>query len=284
MSSLQTGQSARDRLAVHHRLKGQPVQQTPNQLWARGLHKSYFKGTRPTGSRLLDRVRWPAWAARRRRNAQAIEIPVLLGVDLEVHAGEFLSIVGASGSGKSTLLHLLGTLDSPDQGQIHTSWGRIDNLDSRTKDRVRNELFGFIFQLYHLLPELNTLENVLLPLMIRYGVLSYWRHQKRLRSEVEALLDRVGLADRIRHKPNELSGGELQRAAIARALAGEPQILLADEPTGNLDQATGRQILELLSSLNRQDGLTIIMVTHDRALARMADLCLELVGGKLQPV
>src|SRR5262249_13841058 len=150
--------------------------------------------------------------------------------DLQVYPGEFLSIVGASGSGKSTLLHLLGTLDRPDEGTIHLDGKRIDNLPSEGRDRLRNSTFGFIFQFYHLLPELTTLENVLVPRMLGSAVRGGLRRRRALRQEAAAILDRVGRGHRLRHRRRELSGGEMQRAAIARALIGRPRILLADEP------------------------------------------------------
>jgi lipoprotein-releasing system ATP-binding protein len=211
----------------------------------------------------------------------AIEVPVLLGVDLEVHAGEFLSVVGASGSGKSTLLHLLGTLDKPDGGEVLLDGERIDNLPGDRRDRLRNETFGYIFQFYHLLPELTTLENVLMPSMIGASVLTWFRKRRSLRRDAEALLDRVGLGHRLRHRPRELSGGEMQRAAIARALVNQPRILLADEPTGNLDQGNGEEIIRLLRDLNQQDGLTIVMVTHNRDIVSATDRVVKLVGGRV---
>jgi len=242
----------------------------PNSLLsAHDVTKSYFKGRRST-----------SW----RRSAAGIEVPVLLGVDFEVGPGEFVSVVGTSGCGKSTLLHLLGTLDQPDSGEIHLGGERIDNLPARSRDRLRNEVFGYIFQFYHLLPELTAVENVLAPLMIRHGVMAYFRSRSRLRQESERLLDRVGLSHRLKHKPHELSGGEMQRAAIARALVGNPQILLADEPTGNLDATTGQGIIDLLVSLNRDDGLTIIMVTHDPLIAERADRTVRLVDGRVDPL
>ncbi|HEX6987755.1 MAG TPA: ABC transporter ATP-binding protein, partial [Planctomycetaceae bacterium] len=199
------------------------------------------------------------------------KVPVLRGVHLSVNRGELLSIVGQSGSGKSTLLHLMGLLDSPDVGEILLDGQRIDDLPARTRDELRNRVFGFIFQFYHLLPELTLLENVLAPLMIRHPLLAYWRKRKELRDEARAIIDRVGLGHRLKHRPKELSGGEMQRAAIARALVAKPQILLADEPTGNLDRRTGREIMELLTGLNRSDGLTVVMVTHDEAIAALGD-------------
>src|SRR6476620_3242323 len=184
-----------------------------------------------------------------RRHADAVR--VLQGLNLAVGAGEFLSIVGASGSGKSTLLHLLGTLDAPDGGAVYLDGKRIDNLRSAEREALRNRTFGFIFQFYHLLPELSALENVMTPLLIRHGLISYLSRRHRVRRDATALLERVGLSHRLDHYPNELSGGEMQRAAIARALAGGPAILLADEPTGNLDAGTGSGVLDLLRDLNR---------------------------------
>lgn len=212
------------------------------------------------------------------------KVPVLHGIQLAVDRGELLSIVGQSGSGKSTLLHLMGLLDSPDVGEILLDGQRIDDLPARTRDQLRNRVFGFIFQFYHLLPELTLLENVLAPLMIRHSIVSYWRKRKELRDEARAIIDRVGLSHRLKHRPKELSGGEMQRAAIARALIGKPQILLADEPTGNLDRSTGREIMDLLTSLNRNDGLTIVMVTHDEAIAALADRTVRLFEGRTETV
>ncbi len=201
----------------------------------------------------------------------AIEVPVLTGVDLEVHEGEFLSIVGSSGSGKSTLLHLLGTLDKPDDGRVLFNTERIDNLPAEGRDRLRNETFGFIFQFYHLLPELTTLENVLMPKMIALPVHRWFRRRRDLKQYATEFLDRVGLGHRLHHKPRELSGGEMQRAAIARALINRPRILLADEPTGNLDADKGIEIIRLLRDLNRQERLTIIMVTHNMEIVSNTD-------------
>lgn len=225
------------------------------QLAARGLKKSYRKGP--------------------------VRIPVLRGIDLEIRRGEFVAIIGQSGSGKSTLLHLLATLDAPDDGSIELDGQRIENLASSKRDRLRNKYFGMIFQFYHLLPELTMLENVMAPLMIDRSVLSYWRSRRECRQAAERLLDLVGLSHRIKHRPRELSGGEMQRAAIARALVNGPELLLADEPTGNLDHSTGREILEILCSLNRQQKLTIVMVTHDPAIARQADRVIRLTDGRI---
>jgi lipoprotein-releasing system ATP-binding protein len=225
------------------------------QLTARGLFKSYWKGKN--------------------------EVQVLRGIDINVARGEMVAVVGASGSGKSTLLHLLGLLDAPDNGAVLLDGQRIDNRGDRQRDQLRNDTFGFIFQFYHLLPELTALENVLMPQLIRHGVLSYWRERGRLRKEGTDLLERVGLGHRLTHRPAELSGGEMQRAAIARALAGRPKVLLADEPTGNLDAGNGHGVLELLRDLNHERGLTMILVTHDQQIAQQADRVVRLVEGRI---
>ncbi|HWB12431.1 MAG TPA: ABC transporter ATP-binding protein [Pirellulales bacterium] len=235
-----------------------PANSSPVQLNARGLTKSYRKG--------------------------ATVIPVLRGVDLEVRRGEFLAIIGQSGSGKSTLLHILGTLDAPDSGEVHYEGRRIDNLPLAQRDRVRNGQIGMIFQFYHLLPELTALENVLSPLMIASSAWSYWRRRREHGERAKELLDTVGLSHRLKHRPRELSGGEMQRAAIARALITGPKVLLADEPTGNLDRGTGQEILEILGRLNRDQKLTMVMVTHDLAIADRADRVIRLVEGRAERV
>ncbi len=209
-------------------------------------------------------------------------VPVLRGVDLEVEHGEFVAVVGASGSGKSTLLHILGLLDAPDAGSVLLGGRRIDHLPDRQRDELRNQTFGFIFQFYHLLPELSAVENVMMPRLIRHGLWSYLAGRGRIRREATALLERVGLGHRLTHLPSELSGGEMQRAAIARALAGGPAILLADEPTGNLDAASGQGVLDLLRDLNRERGLTMIMVTHDIQIAQQADRIVRLAEGRIE--
>ena len=215
-----------------------------------------------------------------RKNVDKIE--VLRGLDLDVFEGEFVSVVGASGSGKSTMLHLLGTLDAPDEGSVYLDGRRIDHLPAPQRDELRNHTFGFIFQFYHLLPELNTLENVLMPMMIGASVWGWLGQRKAYKKQAAALLDKVGLSHRLRHKPRELSGGEMQRAAIARALVNQPRVLLADEPTGNLDADTGTHIVELLRDLNRNDGLTIIMVTHNLDIAARTDRIVRLVAGRVE--
>lgn len=212
------------------------------------------------------------------------KIRVLQGVKIAAKRGEFLSIVGQSGSGKSTLLHLLGLLDTPDVGEIFLDGRRIDDLPAKTRDQLRNRVFGFIFQFYHLLPELSLEENVLSPLMIRHSLAGYWRRRKELKDQAREIIQKVGLEHRLRHKPSKLSGGEMQRAAIARALVAKPQVLLADEPTGNLDTGTGQEIMGLLKSLNEQDQLTIIMVTHDDHIARQADRIVRLNEGQIGSV
>lgn len=209
----------------------------------------------------------------------SVSIPVLNGVDIDVRQGEFLSIVGKSGSGKSTLMHLLGTLDAPDTGSVVFAGQRIDNLPALRRDRIRNESIGIVFQFYHLLPELTTLENVVLPAMIGATTWQYWCRRHSLTQRGRLLLERVGLSHRLKHRPSELSGGEMQRVAIARALMNQPQVLLADEPTGNLDRQTGAQIMALLRSLNDENKLTIVMVTHDSALAEQTDRVVHLVEG-----
>ena len=211
-----------------------------------------------------------------------LSVPVLHGVDLEADHGELVAIVGSSGSGKSTLLHVMGLLDAPDAGSVILNGERIDNLPDRRRDAHRNLTFGFIFQFYHLLPELSALENVMSPLMIRHGVSAYWSRRKQIRNEATAILERVGLGHRLTHKPSELSGGEMQRAAIARALAGKPEVLLADEPTGNLDSATGQSVLDLLRDLNRERGLTMMLVTHDHHIAAQADRTVRLFEGRIE--
>ena len=227
-------------------------------LATRDLFKSYTKGT--------------------------LGIPVLQGIDMTVREGEFLAIVGQSGCGKSTLLHLLGTLDQPDGGEVHFDGHRIDNLPGASRDLLRNRHFGMIFQFYHLLPELTTLENVLAPALIAESTLGYWMRRGQHRRRAMELLELVGIADRAKHKPREMSGGEMQRAAIARALLAEPRVLLADEPTGNLDRATGEQIMQMLRQLNREQKLTIVMVTHDPWIAEQADRVVRLVEGRIQKV
>ncbi len=212
------------------------------------------------------------------------KIPVLYGVNVSIQQGELLSIVGDSGSGKSTLLHLMGLLDTPDVGEIMLNGERIDDLPERTRDQLRNHVFGFIFQFYHLLPELTLLENVMTPLMIRHSMWGYWKERKNIKEQARELIAKVGLDHRWKHRPSELSGGEMQRAAIARALITKPQILLADEPTGNLDQRTGQEIMDLMRSLNELEKLTVVMVTHDHKIANQADRTVKLFEGRIEQI
>ena len=247
-------------------------------------------------------------------------LPVLRGVSVEIRCGQFLVIMGSSGSGKSTLLHVMSALDVPQRGQVYfrdqpmfepegqrsiplgrdanvtmtAATGR-DGAGKRSpgtvasgprhldghRNRLRNRAFGFVFQFYHLLPEFDVLENVLLPKMVGQHVGGWLTDRVKGQQRAMALLERVGLAGRLHHRPNELSGGERQRVAIARALINDPEVLFADEPTGNLDAATGLDILRLLKELN-ESGQTIVMVTHDRELAREADQVVRLSDGRLQ--
>jgi lipoprotein-releasing system ATP-binding protein len=211
-------------------------------------------------------------------------LEVLRGVDFSLRSGDFVAIVGQSGSGKSTLLHLLGLLDAPDAGEVRLEGERIDHLAAARRDRIRNTAIGMVFQAYHLLPELSALENVMAPLMVRHGVREWLRAGAAARDEARRLLDRFGLGARLRHKPRQLSGGEMQRVAIARALVARPRVLLADEPTGNLDEATGAGILDAICELNRRDGLSIVLVTHDVAIARRANRIVRLTAGRVEQV
>ena len=206
-------------------------------------------------------------------------LEVLRGVDFLLEQGGFLAVVGQSGSGKSTLLHVMGLLDAPDRGEVWLDGQRIDNLSVWEKDRLRNNSIGMVFQAYHLLPELTALENVLAPLLIRHGIFDWFSHKQKAQKEAEELLDRFGLSDRLHHRPRQLSGGEMQRVAIARALITKPRVLLADEPTGNLDEESGAGIIEALAELNRDNGLSIVLVTHDADIARQARGIVRLAAG-----
>lgn len=210
------------------------------------------------------------------------QLRVLQGARLHVQHGEWVCVLGASGSGKSTLLHLLGALDRPDQGQIHFNGKDVLKLRGSDLDRYRNVHIGFVFQFHHLLPELNTLENVLIAAMAGSSTLQWLGRRRRLRCEALDLLGQLGLSERLRHRPPKLSGGERQRVAIARALINRPDVLLADEPTGNLDVDTGRQLLDVLQKFH-EAGQSIVMVTHDSRVARFAARQFVLKGGKLIP-
>ncbi|HEY4952294.1 MAG TPA: ABC transporter ATP-binding protein, partial [Verrucomicrobiae bacterium] len=202
-------------------------------------------------------------------------LEVLRGVDLDVARGEFLALRGASGAGKSTLLHLIGGLDSPNAGEIFFNGQNLVKFSESELTRFRNRRVGFVFQAYHLLPELDALENVCLP--ARVARMTATIAEKRGRD----LLERVGLKNRLDHKPSELSGGEQQRVAIARALINEPELLLADEPTGNLDSQTGGEIIELLKSLRVEKRMTLIIATHDAKVAAHAQGVIELTDGRI---
>ena len=224
-------------------------------LRAKGLHKTYSMGKN--------------------------QVRVLRGASIEARRGEFIAIAGASGSGKSTLLHILGALDTPDRGTVEFdgidlfAWGALD------RQTYCNQDVGFIFQFYHLLPELNALENVLISRLVAHSAWSWLGARRQARRDAEEILERVGLSDRTKHRPSELSGGERQRVAIARALINDPALLLADEPTGNLDAVIGGEIMALLTELNA-GGQTIIMVTHDPFVASRAHRRVELKDGVMR--
>ncbi|MFC1762017.1 ABC transporter ATP-binding protein [Planctomycetota bacterium] len=206
------------------------------------------------------------------------QVEVLKGVDLEVRQGEFMAVMGASGSGKSTLLHILGGLDRPDRGSVTFGGQEVTAMRAGALNRFRNASVGFVFQFYHLLDELNVLENVLVPPMAGMPLRLWWQGREVLTTRARDLLERFGLSHRLRHKPYQLSGGERQRVAVARALINEPPLLLADEPTGNLDSTTGNGILEVFEQLH-EDGQTIVMVTHDTRTAERASRIVTLTDG-----
>jgi len=223
-------------------------------LKAKGLYKSYQMG--------------------------ATKVSVLKGLDFAVRAGEFVAVVGVSGSGKSTLLHILGALDNPDKGVVEFEGRDLNRMASGELNRFRNKMVGFVFQFYHLLDELSVMENVFLPAMAGCSVIGWLMFRKKAKKHAKELLEKLGLSDRAEHKPFQLSGGERQRVAIARALMNEPKVLLADEPTGNLDTETGNGILEVFEGLNTA-GQTIVMVTHDERIAHRAGRIVTLTDGKI---
>jgi len=210
----------------------------------------------------------------RRNSAPPVE--VLRGITLEIASGEFLAIMGPSGAGKSTLLHILGLIDRPTRGELLLQGAKTHELDEGERAALRNQFLGFVFQAHYLLPEFTALENVAMPLIIG------GERSEKAREKASQVLERVGLGDRLHHKPSELSGGEQQRVAVARALANDPAFLLADEPTGNLDRETGLQLMELLLELHHERGMTVVMVTHDPVLASKAQRILKLVDGRIE--
>jgi len=204
-----------------------------------------------------------------------VEIKALDGVDLDIVRGEFLSIIGPSGSGKSTLLNQIGILDTPTSGTILLNGVDVTKMSDKERSRTRNKELGFIFQYHHLLPDFNALENVMIPLLIS-GIKS-----SQAREVARKVLDEVGLGDRMKHRPNQLSGGQNQRVAIARALANKPSIVIGDEPTGNLDSKASDNIYELLRQLNSEHSQTFILVTHDEGMAAKTDRIIRLVDGRV---
>lgn len=205
---------------------------------------------------------------------------VLQGVDLQVRRGESLAVVGASGCGKSTLLNIIGTLDRPDGGRVVLAGRDLSKLSETHLAEVRGQEIGFIFQLHHLLPQLGVLENVLVPTLAAGPA----KRSEKAEDRAKRLLERVGLSHRLTHRPGQLSGGERQRVAVVRALINEPQLLLADEPTGALDRAGADRLADLLVELNREEGVSLIVVTHSAALAQRMGRALELVDGRLRPL
>ena len=202
---------------------------------------------------------------------------VLKGVDIGIRRGEIVSVVGASGVGKSTLLHILGALDRPTKGRVRLNSTDVFALSDKRLAHFRNKTIGFVFQFHHLLPEFSALENVMMPRIIA------GEERGSIKEKAEGLLSEVGLADRVHHKPGELSGGEQQRVAVARALINEPQIVIADEPSGNLDKTTGEEIHNLISELNQKKGQSFIIATHNHLLAQRAHRIITLVEGKAMP-
>jgi lipoprotein-releasing system ATP-binding protein len=204
---------------------------------------------------------------------EAGELTVLRGVDIAVGGGEMLGIIGASGAGKSTLLHILGALDRPTAGRVLFKGGDIGAMDENSLAALRNSSIGFVFQFHHLLPEFNSLENVMLPGLI--SGMSFAEAEEK----ASALLSELGLSARVRHRPGELSGGEQQRVAVARALLQNPAVVLADEPTGNLDTATGNDLFRLFLDLNRKKGIAFVVVTHNKTLSDRCHRVLEMADG-----
>jgi lipoprotein-releasing system ATP-binding protein len=228
----------------------EPMRERGTVIHCEGLAKTYAEGT--------------------------LHTPVFDGLEISVDSGETVAILGASGAGKSTLLHLLGGLDTPTAGEVYVTGQKMSALSDAARGRLRNRALGFVYQFHHLLPEFTALENVMLPVLL--GGSSVPESSQRARS----LLESVGLGHRLEHKPGELSGGERQRAAVARALVNTPACVLGDEPTGNLDEKTAATVFELMLELNRAKKTSLVLVTHDRRLARRLDRVLELHEGKLR--
>ncbi|MEW6162412.1 MAG: ABC transporter ATP-binding protein [Nitrospirota bacterium] len=212
---------------------------------------------------------------------EAGELQVLKGIDLSIKEGEMVGIVGASGVGKSTLLHILGALDRPTSGKVFYNGTDIFSRDEDSLASFRNKTVGFVFQFHHLLPEFNALENVMMPGLISVRREASGVRRKKIFERAERLLDEMGLSERKEHRPGELSGGEQQRLAVARALILEPQVVLADEPTGNLDTATGEELFNLLINLNKEKGITLVIVTHNESLSRRCHRVLKMVDGRI---
>lgn len=224
-------------------------------LTASGIKKSYYAGGR--------------------------ELPVLRGIDISIKRGETLLIYGPSGAGKSTLLHILGLIDTPTEGIVRLDGKEINTLPPTQRAKIRNERFGFVFQFYHLLPDFNAVENVMLPLLMREKPLGWLSNRSRIRKTAEELLCLVGLKERMRHRPAQLSAGERQRVALARALITEPQILFLDEPTGNLDTKTADSILTLLKDMKEYFNQTFLMVTHNKALVSFGTRVINIIDGRI---
>jgi lipoprotein-releasing system ATP-binding protein len=231
------------------------------------------EGKKPNGKNGQKLVKVEALHKSFRHMGNVLE--VLKGIDLDINKGELLSIVGASGAGKSTLLHCIGTLDLPSSGKITLDGQELTTLSSPKLARVRNQSIGFVFQFHHLLPEFNALENVMMPGLIRGDA------KKKMEQRARELLGEVGLSHRVTHRPGEMSGGEQQRVAIARALTLEPKLLLADEPTGNLDTATSDAVHDLFFEINERHGTTIVVVTHNPSFAQRMPRVVEMSDGKI---